>query len=97
MMEEKMRYCLLFILILTVLGIAGCNDYYNAYPGYAPNYGPGPYYGGSSVVIAVGDRPYYRGTGYWAGGVYYVWKPGHWRWRHGQQVWVRGHYVARGY
>jgi hypothetical protein len=29
--------------------------------------------------------------------VYYVWKPGHWAWRHGQKVWIRGHYVARGY
>jgi WXXGXW repeat (2 copies) len=49
------------------------------------------------VVVAVGDRPYYRGPGYWSGRAYYVWKPGHWSRRHGQQVWIRGHYVLRGY
>jgi len=26
-------------------------------------------------VVAVGDRPYYRGPGYWASGAYYVWRP----------------------
>jgi hypothetical protein len=26
-----------------------------------------------------------------------VWKPGHWRWRHHQKVWIHGHYVVRGY
>jgi hypothetical protein len=24
-----------------------------------------------------------------------VWKPGHWRLRNGQRVWVHGHYVIR--
>jgi hypothetical protein len=80
----------------------GCEGYYAAYPGYyGPYYGGygGPYYGGypGSVTIAVGDRPYYRGPGYWSGNVYYVWRPGHWRWRNGVRVWVRGHYVVRGY
>ena len=32
-----------------------------------------------SLNIEVGDRPYYlHGPGYWSGGVYYVWVPGHW-------------------
>ncbi len=59
----------------------------------------GPYYGSpGSVTIAVGDRPYYsRGPGYWYGGAYYVWRPGHWANRYGQQVWIHGHYVVRGY
>ena len=96
-MEERTRYCLLLILIFVGLGFAGCNDYYTAYPGYGPYSAPAPYYGGGSVVVATGDRPYYRGPGYWYGGTYYVWKPGHWRWRHGQKVWIRGHYVVRGY
>ena len=93
----KMKYCALFILVSVALGIAGCADYYAGYPGYGPYYGAGPFYGGGSVVVAVGDRPYYRGPGYWHGGTYYVWKPGHWGWRHHQQVWNRGHYVLRGY
>ena len=93
MMKIKMRYCALFVLVSAALGIAGCADYYAGYPGY----GPGPYYGGGSVVVAVGDRPYYRGPGYWYGRTYYVWRPGHWGWRHHQHVWIRGHYVVRGY
>jgi hypothetical protein len=84
-------------LVFAVLGASGCEGYYTAYPGYGPYYGPGPYYGGGSVVVAVGDRPYYRGPGYWSGRVYYVWRPGHWASRYGQRVWIRGHYVARGY
>jgi YXWGXW repeat-containing protein len=96
---------LVLVLIFAALGAAGCEGYYSAYPGYGPYYG-GPYYRGygpyygypGSVTIAVGDRPYYvRGPGYWAGGVYYVWKPGHWSYRHGQKVWIHGHYVVRGY
>ncbi|HEU0210331.1 MAG TPA: hypothetical protein VFQ78_15310 [Candidatus Udaeobacter sp.] len=97
MMKKKARYSLLFIVIGTMLGFAGCADYYAGYPAYGSYYGPGPYYGGGSVTVAVGDRPYYRGPGYWYGSAYYVWRPGHWRWRHGQKVWIRGHYVVRGY
>ena len=89
----KTRYFVLLVTICAALGIAGCADYYAGYPGY----GPGPYYGRGSVVVAVGDRPYYRGPGYWYGRSYYVWKPGHWGSRHHQQVWIRGHYVVRGY
>jgi hypothetical protein len=92
-----MRYYVLFVLVCAAVGVTGCTDYYAAYPGYGPYYGPGPYYGGGSVVVAVGDRPYYRGPGYWYRGAYYGWKPGHWRWRYGQRVWVRGHYAVRGY
>jgi hypothetical protein len=66
-----------------VLGIDGCDGYYTAYPG--------------SVSVAVYDRPYYRGPGYWSGHTYYVWKPGHWVYRNGQKIWRRGHYVVRGY
>ena len=96
-MKMKMKYLMLFVLICAALGVASCADYYAGYPGPGPSYGPGPYYGGGSVVVAVGDRPYYRGAGYWSGRTYYVWKPGHWSRRHGQQVWIRGHYVVRGY
>jgi hypothetical protein len=80
----------------------GGGPYGRGYAGYGP-YGAG--YAGSpgyvaapgSVTVAVGDRPYYtRGPGYWSGNVYYVWKPGHWAVRHGQRVWIRGHYVVRG-
>jgi WXXGXW repeat (2 copies) len=93
-----------FILRLTLgfaaLCVVGCEGYYAGYPGYyGPNYG-GPYYAGypGSVTVEVGDRPYYvRGPGYWAGGAYYVWRPGHWGWRHGHRVWIHGHYVVRGY
>jgi hypothetical protein len=93
---------LVLALISAALGAAGCEGTYSAYPGYGPYYGGpnygGPYYGGgypASVTVAVGDRPYYRGPGYWSGRVYYVWVPGHWS-RHGH-VWIRGHYVVRGY
>jgi hypothetical protein len=69
--------------------------------GGAPYYANGPYYGGNypaSVAIAVGDRPYYtHGGGYYVGRSYYVWKPGRWRVRNGQRVWVHGNYVVRGY
>jgi WXXGXW repeat (2 copies) len=34
-------------------------------------------------------------TGYYVGHSYYVWRPGHWRWRGGQRVWIHGHYVIR--
>jgi hypothetical protein len=82
---------------------------YYAGPGYGRGYytgsgyygGPGygyPGYGyGSSVSVAIGDRPYYvRGPGYYVGRSYYVWRPGHWVVRHGRRVWVHGHYVLRG-
>jgi hypothetical protein len=103
-MKMKTRYFVLLVLLSAALGVAGCADYYAGYPGYAPGpysgpgpyYTRGPYYGGGSVAVAVGDRPYYRGPGYWSGRAYYVWKPGHWSRRHGQQVWIRGHYVVRG-
>ena len=85
---------LVLVLIFAALGAAGCEGTYTAYPGYGPYYGgAGPYYGGGTVTVAVGDRPYYRGPGYWAGRAYYVWVPGHWS-RTG--VWIRGHYVLRG-
>jgi hypothetical protein len=101
----KTRYFVLLVLLSAALGIAGCADYYAGYPGYGPGaysgsgpyYGRGPYYGGGSVVVDVGDRPYYtRGPGYYVGRTYYVWKPGHWRVRNGQRVWVHGRYVVRG-
>jgi hypothetical protein len=100
---------LLFALISAALGLAGCGGYYSAsaYPGYGPYYGGygggpyynRPYYGGypGSVIVEVGDRPYYvHGPGYYAGRTYYVWKPGHWVVRNGQRVWIHGHYVVRG-
>jgi hypothetical protein len=100
--ENRSRRLILLVLLISALFWAGgCEGYYTAYPGYyGPNYGygPGPYYGGGSVVLAVEDRPYYvRGPGYWSGRVYYVWRPGHWRYRYGQRVWIHGHYVVRGY
>jgi hypothetical protein len=72
-------------------------------PGYASNgpYGPGyagyPGYGNpGAVTVEIGDRPYYnRGAGYYVGRSYYVWRPGHWVRRHGQRIWVHGHYVVR--
>ena len=104
MKTRLMRLALLVLLFSAVLSAGGCEGTYTAYPGYGPYYGGGPYYGRpyyggypGSVTIAVGDRPYYRGPGYWSGGGYYVWKPGHWAWRYGQKVWIRGHYVVRGY
>ena len=100
MMEMKIKCGVLLVLISAALAIGGCSDYYTAYPGYGPNYGPAPYYGGNypgSVSVAVYDRPYYRGPGYWSGNAYYVWKSGHWVWRNGRKVWIRGHYVVRRY
>lgn len=47
-----------------------------------------------SVEIAVGDRPYYHGAGYWHQGYYWVWVPGHYSHRWGR--WVPGHYAQRG-
>jgi hypothetical protein len=44
--------------------------------------------------IAVGDRPYYHGQGYWHQGYHWVWVPGHYSHRWGR--WVPGHYVRRG-
>jgi len=72
---------------------------YVAGPGpYAPGpYAPGyaPYAG--TVAVEIGDRPYYtRGTGYYVGHDYYVWKPGHWRKVNGTRRWVHGQYVMRG-
>ncbi len=47
-----------------------------------------------SISIGIGDQPYYvHGPGYWYGGVYYVWVPGHWNRYH--TVWIHGHYVVR--
>jgi WXXGXW repeat (2 copies) len=104
------RPLLMLVLISAALGIGGCEGYYSASPGYGPYYGGpnyggpnygGPYYGGgypASVTVEVGDRPYYvRGPGYYVGSTYYVWRPGHWASRHGQRVWIHGHYVVRGY
>jgi hypothetical protein len=80
----------------------GYGPYYGGYRGYGPYYGGyrgyGPYYGGypGSVTVEIGDRPYYtRGPGYYVGRTYYVWRPGHWAYRHGQKVWIHGHYVVR--
>jgi len=96
-MKTRLKWTTLLLACLSVvIGGAGCDDYYyGGYPGYGPYYGPAPYYGGGSVVVAVGDRPYYRGPGYWSRGVHYVWRPGRWTWRHGRRVWVRGYYVVR--
>ena len=79
---------------------AGARRYYGqSYSGGGP-YGPGsgPGYAGypGSVTVEVGDRAYYtRGPGYYVGRAYYVWRPGHWAARHGQRVWIHGHYVLR--
>jgi len=93
-----------FVLISAALGVAGCEGYYSAYPGYGPYYGGpnygGPYYGGypGSVTVEVGDRPYYvHGSGYYTGHTYYAWRAGHWGSRHGHRAWIHGHYVVRGY
>jgi hypothetical protein len=49
-----------------------------------------------TINVEVGDRPYYlHGPSYWAGGVYYVWVPGHWIRRHHHRVWIHGHYIVR--
>jgi hypothetical protein len=84
------------LLLAVAIGAGGCADgYYARRPVYA---GPSPYYGGSgyagstSVVVAVGDRPYYtRGPGYYVGRSYYAWRPGHYSQR--RHRWVPGHYV----
>src|SRR2546430_14085377 len=47
-----------------------------------------------SFEIAVGDRPYYHGGGYWHEGYYWVLVPGHYSPRRGG--WGPGHYVRRG-
>src|SRR5438477_12215289 len=100
--EIRSRRLILLVLLLSALFWAGgCEGYYAASPGYyGPNcgYGPGPYYGGGSVVVGVEDRPYYvPGPGYWSGRVYFVWRSGDWRYRSGQRVSVHGHYGGRGY
>jgi hypothetical protein len=49
-----------------------------------------------SFSINVGDQGYYtHGPGYWYGGVYYIWVPGHWSVRHHHRVWIHGHYRVR--
>ena len=78
-------------------------NYGGPYYGGGPYYRGGPYYGArayagypGSVTVEVGDRAYYtRGPGYYVGRTYYVWRPGHWAARHGQRVWIHGHYVIR--
>lgn len=46
------------------------------------------------LIIDAGDRAFYtRGAGYWDGGIYYVWIPGHWGPHH--RVWIHGHYGPR--
>jgi YXWGXW repeat-containing protein len=98
-MKMRLKWTTLLLACLSVvIGAAGCDGYYAGYPGYGPYYGSPPYYGGGagSVVVEAGDRPYYtHGPGYYVGRTYYVWRPGHWRWRGGQRVWIRGHYVIR--
>ena len=80
-------------------GYAG-GPYGRGYAGgpYAPGYAGSPGYAyPGSVTVEIGDRPYYtHGPGYYVGRTYYVWRPGHWANRHGQRVWIRGHYVVRG-
>jgi hypothetical protein len=81
-------------------GYAGYGPYGTGY-GYGRPYGPGyvgyPGYGPGAVTVEVGDRPYYtHGPGYYVGRTYYVWRPGHWGWRNGNRIWIRGHYVIRG-
>ena len=101
------RVILLLLLLSTLFWAAGCEDYYSSSPSY---YGPGSYYGGGSVDFLDHDRLYYRGPGYWYGGVYYVWTPGYWAWRTGvsspargalpnpgQLLWIHGRYIAQGY
>ena len=79
-------------LILLILG----TDHITAVTGRAMSgYGPGYAAYPGSVTVEVGDRAYYtRGPGYYVGRTYYVWRPGHWRWRNGQKVWIHGHYVV---
>jgi len=103
--ETKQKWPTLLLLLLSVaFGASGCTDYYGN-PAYGPGYaGYGSYGSGyagygaypGSVTVEIGDRPYYtRGPGYYVGRSYYVWRPGHWARRHGQRVWVHGHYVVR--
>jgi hypothetical protein len=104
---KSKRSALLLLLFSVVMGVGGCTDYYGTYPAYGrpyyggygsygPGYGPGYAAYPGSVTVEVGDRPYYtHGPGYYAGRTYYVWRPGHWGWRGGQRVWIRGHYVIR--
>jgi hypothetical protein len=110
MKMKTKRTVLLLVLSSAAIGFSGCADYYAGYPGYGASYGGpynaagpyagGPYYRGGypgSVTVEVGDRPYYvHGAGYYVGRTYYVWKPGHWAARHGQRVWIHGHYIVRG-
>jgi hypothetical protein len=102
--KTRPKWPILLLLLLSVtIGAGGCTDYYGGYPAYGPGYaGYGPYYGRGyagypgSVTVEIGDRPYYtRGAGYYVGRSYYVWVPGHWARRHGQRVWIHGHYVLR--
>src|SRR5262249_20396472 len=99
---------LVLFLFSLAFAVSGCTGYYGypaaygpGYSGYGP-YGPGyavaPGYGSypGSVTVEIGDRPYYtRGSGYYVGHSYYVWRPGHWAWRNGQRVWIHGRYVLR--
>ena len=49
-----------------------------------------------SLNIEIGDRAYYHhGPGYWSGGVYYVWVPGHWERHRHHRAWVHGYYIVR--
>jgi hypothetical protein len=49
-----------------------------------------------SLNIEIGDQPYYlHGPGYWSGGVYYIWVPGHWERHRHHRVWVHGYYIVR--
>jgi len=109
--KTKMRWPLLVLVsaALGAGGCEGTYTAYPGYGPYYGGYGHGPYYGGygrgygpgyaaypGSVTVEVGDRAYYtRGPGYYVGRSYYVWRPGHWAARHGQRVWIHGHYVIR--
>lgn len=47
------------------------------------------------VFISAGDRPYYsHGPYYYVGPRRYVWRPGHWAYRHHTRVWVHGMYIV---
>src|SRR5437773_11989733 len=71
------RLILLVLLLSALFWAGGCEGYYADSPGYyGPNYGygPGPYYGGGSVVYGVEDQlTYVRGPGIWYGSVFYIW------------------------